>query len=1118
LGSTIYCPYIRLGNKSEKNKGIQKLLASLLNDPNIDKLQTNVEERIEDIQDYINELTKSFLNTQEAFDNYFLAIVNFENFKKNELPKSLTKELENNNVRAFEDTILQRCCELKKKSETYLSQFKKNYEQKNKENESLELLYYVKKKLCDNFSTLTVDKADKICKYVETSHIQKTNIIIKKINKFLNAHQQKLKKLEKEQSRLKKTKTKKKDIYNEIPPLLNENITDIVAQLKDSDQKKYQKIIVDIKNIIQYLKFENEKVLLKVEELSRQKENLKKKEESFLKFLNKSFTVDLKEILINEGIVLNSLNADIDLIKLKSNLMSFNRANVSFFKKIWWKLFRKSYENKFWNILKPTYSSLPQQIQNCLSKEYSELFLNNQLKIVEVIQNLSVWQEKQNSIIDSKSDIKEFESQLKNDMGGIHENSELKNLIKSINDISFIFSDEFLNHSPSEFLFDGFDRICEVLEEIKTSIKIFLQYSTLFFFIKKNKKVIQELQTKTKDVYYQPFYELIDIFLSKLPDEIKIDIDSNDKDIKLIYYANLLNEINDFLESLMKIKKLNQEIEAKIFNINKLDNKLRDEYYQTLYFEIDKFLFAYPKKLKNDLYETKIDNKIELYNFIIKKTEKQIVLFCKANIYRKKIKIANKKLKTKLDLPSYESEFLELKELMTKASIKKFNDFIYKSISKSKLDLEQFIKDYSNNWKDSILMRIFVEFTNYIKIWVTTNLSTRFNIPNMPAIFDYLIIDEASQSDIATIIPLLFRAKNLIILGDPNQLKHITSLGWKQIEQISEKYNFGAGKSICLHYKNNSAYDIAERQFQTITGRRPFLLKEHYRCHEEIIGFSNKYIYKSSLFPKKYISKEIKPFTQGVFWENIKGKYGNKNNINEAIALIKIIKSTLKNGLQNGVSIGVITPFNNQKKILSSLLTKQLNIQEHDKSILVSTVHSFQGDEKDIILYSPVMSHGIEDKTLQWLDRSTELLNVAITRARSSFIIVGDFNFIKTTHGLHRQLLDYCEDIRIKKNNMTSFESSTEKLFYQHLSNSGIKFEYQVPIGKYRIDFMLKTLDTYLCIELDGSSHDGKQSYDYSRDKFLNNHGYSILRIPNDYLKENINEIVSNLKTMTCLV
>ena len=57
---------------------------------------------------------------------------------------------------------------------------------------------------------------------------------------------------------------------------------------------------------------------------------------------------------------------------------------------------------------------------------------------------------------------------------------------------------------------------------------------------------------------------------------------------------------------------------------------------------------------------------------------------------------------------------------------------------------------------------------------------------------------------------------------------------------------------------------------------------------------------------------------------------------------------------------------------------------------MVDTVHGFQGDERDVIFFSPVVSAGISDSTLRFLKSHGDLFNVAITRARSEVVVVGN--------------------------------------------------------------------------------------------------------------------------------
>jgi hypothetical protein len=90
------------------------------------------------------------------------------------------------------------------------------------------------------------------------------------------------------------------------------------------------------------------------------------------------------------------------------------------------------------------------------------------------------------------------------------------------------------------------------------------------------------------------------------------------------------------------------------------------------------------------------------------------------------------------------------------------------------------------------------------------------------------------------------------------------------------------------------------------------------------------------------------------------------------------------------LSYGVVTPFRQQENMLQTLL-QELNLSQ----LQSGTAHQFQGDECDFMFFLPVLSNGIEERTLQWLERTYNLLNVAITRARVGLFILGDFDFCR---------------------------------------------------------------------------------------------------------------------------
>jgi superfamily I DNA and/or RNA helicase len=304
-------------------------------------------------------------------------------------------------------------------------------------------------------------------------------------------------------------------------------------------------------------------------------------------------------------------------------------------------------------------------------------------------------------------------------------------------------------------------------------------------------------------------------------------------------------------------------------------------------------------------------------------------------------------------------------------------------------DLYSFLKEQER--------RNFPHAIKMFPIWAITNLTARTNFPLDSELFDLVIVDEASQCDIPSVIPLLYRAKKVVIIGDPNQLRHVASLNANLNEQIGAKYGVGLDS---YSYTALSLYDLGARS----VGQHPgaILLDEHYRSDPRIITFSNEEFYGNQLVIKTDLtrrgySKEFLNTRGGVCWIDVRGEYrkpanGSAENLAELRQIQELLPRVIKALDENGykrATIGIVTPFRPQENLLRNWL------QNHPNSnrIRSGTAHQFQGDECDVMIFSPVLSDGIPEGTLGWLENTANLLNVAITRARVSLIIVGDLEF-----------------------------------------------------------------------------------------------------------------------------
>ncbi|MGV9923360.1 caspase, EACC1-associated type [Nocardia rhamnosiphila] len=276
-----------------------------------------------------------------------------------------------------------------------------------------------------------------------------------------------------------------------------------------------------------------------------------------------------------------------------------------------------------------------------------------------------------------------------------------------------------------------------------------------------------------------------------------------------------------------------------------------------------------------------------------------------------------------------------------------------------------------------------------VRGWAVSTLSARY-FPPAPALFDLVVIDEASQCAIPAILPLLFRARRAVIIGDPMQLPHIAEIGPEQEIHAAQEAGFGLGwlEAGRMSYRRHSAFRACER-----AAGGHLLLDEHFRCHPKIAGLVNGLFYDGQL--------AVLTDTRGrptianrdaIHWTHIEGNAEQPRsgkswfNRAEAAKVVEAIKFLLPPGgaTADQPSVGVVTPFKAQVDMIRSQLGQGF---EH---VRIGTVHTFQGGECDFVLYSLVAAPNMPRGSIKWVERQLNLWNVAITRARSHLIVVGN--------------------------------------------------------------------------------------------------------------------------------
>ncbi len=610
-------------------------------------------------------------------------------------------------------------------------------------------------------------------------------------------------------------------------------------------------------------------------------------------------------------------------------------------------------------------------------------------------------------------------------------------------------------------------------------------------------------------------------------EELQNQADGIAKDIpeKLYYTCK-----NDTFEKINKFK-LESDIKNNFKNAS-LIKKIIKMFFPSFYQRKEQTIFKKYYDLLIDNFRVYLDKNIKLNSKEIKNSLNWILLFKQVELFRKEVDALKQKLAKSDSIYIIQSKIAKYKEERIKLSRSIFENYWFKKLKKTSLPdenhvsryidasekLERYVEDYSL-WKQLVGEQEseIQQILSFLPIWVVTNLSAKNSLPLKDNLFDLLIIDEASQCDIASALPLLYRAKQVVIIGDPKKLKHISIMKETEDKKIASQDKISE-LYLDYAYSKNSLYDIAERKIKC-KNKLPILLNQHYRSHRDIISFSNEYFYEKKLNimtdESRLIPDKVHP--RGIKWIDVCGKTSKTKspyNKEEAIEIINILKSFQKSKLKK-ISFGIVTLFRAQMELIADMIRKTKEIKNMD--ITVGTTHRFQGDEKDIIIFSPAISQDIKQTTLNWIHSTTQLLNVAITRARSVLLIAGDKKKCHEAGGFLKNLEEYAES---KKELDLNFDSPVEEKLFKRLTKEGVKVlpQYETKIrGKkpYRLDFALLINDNKYDVEIDGDkAHSQKIESDILRDIHLRMDGWKVRRFQASEIHKNLNEVIEEIKRL----
>jgi superfamily I DNA and/or RNA helicase len=542
---------------------------------------------------------------------------------------------------------------------------------------------------------------------------------------------------------------------------------------------------------------------------------------------------------------------------------------------------------------------------------------------------------------------------------------------------------------------------------------------------------------------------------------------------------SLEKEWNDVNETI-KLQEEEHKNHQFIKNVLKNDEiKSIDEIISTLTNNIEKAGFF--ASLKNSSSLGKLKKILKISNFEVNNSNLMILtteleyskLICKARMIETQIQsignvhVISEQLRTmrkkqkKLAIDILKCKRREALKGLMRDSVKRQRLFVHsKSLVERKKNLQNRLLETED----------FKPLLEAFPCWCVTTYAVSGSLPLKPGLFDVVIIDEASQCDIASCFPILYRAKKAVVVGDDKQLPHLSFLEKAKEQSFLSQYGITDRYQLMWRFRTNSMFDLANYY-----SMHPVLLDEHFRSLPPIINFSNKEFYGNRIKVMKRNDNSSKVL-EAIVVPDGKVDFDATRNLPEIEALVKklheiVIDDERKNP-DKPVSIGIISPFRAQVEQLKISVARVLSEHMMEKhQIEIGTAHTFQGDERDIMLISWAYANNSFPQSLIFLQKPN-LFNVAITRARYKTI-----NFIskdprELPEGILRSYFGFIQEYEDRFALITSdsfdeniYKNSFEREVAQSFRELGHSVLCGVDIAGLSVDLLV---DNKFIIECDG--------------------------------------------------
>lgn len=288
----------------------------------------------------------------------------------------------------------------------------------------------------------------------------------------------------------------------------------------------------------------------------------------------------------------------------------------------------------------------------------------------------------------------------------------------------------------------------------------------------------------------------------------------------------------------------------------------------------------------------------------------------------------------------------------------------------------------------------------------------------------WLLIDEAGQASPQSPVGGLYRAKRAIFVGDPLQVEPVVHIEEKLSDVLMDKNYISKAWNSCKF----SAQQIADRN--NVWGANLGIgenriwvgapLRVHRRCNNPMFSISNKIAYDNSMIYGKNEEQTIHVIEKSIgksCWFDLEGESSNESHWIkiEGELVMSLLRKIQKDNPDKLPNLYIISPFKSVAYELYKTLLKNREkwasnlISDDDLSVWINrsvgTIHAFQGKESDSVIL--VLGGNVNKPgAINWVCEEPNILNVAATRARNSFYIIGNSKiWNKGVFGLIRNML-----------------------------------------------------------------------------------------------------------------